>query len=217
MGEEWRARGTSRRNETQRKKERGICDHIRAKKRNEKRCCGYQQVEVWQTGSEREWKGERQMAKPRASEKTTEIEEKRIGTTSPVSSSSILRKSSPKMAGRAKHVCDDARNNVARASLSLGLTTNEGPRDTQWWFSRARKPHRGEGKARQSRYLVADNCNPTPARRGSGLISVRSNEAWSAKNARNLPRSGNDKRKNVQNRDRSLLAATWGSGAHAYN
>jgi len=64
----------------------------------------------------REWKRERerQIAKLRASKKTTEIEGKRIETTSPVSSSSILRKSSPKMAGRAKHVCDDARNIVAR-------------------------------------------------------------------------------------------------------
>lgn len=72
-----------------------------------------------QTGrEERKTERGRQRAKSRASEKTTEIERKRIGTTSPVSSSSILRKSSPKMVGRAKRAC---RTNVTSSSPSHRL------------------------------------------------------------------------------------------------
>lgn len=62
-------------------------------------------------------KREKDRAKSRASEKTTEIERKRIGTTSPISSSSILRKSSPKMVGCAKRVRDDE-HNIILISLS---------------------------------------------------------------------------------------------------
>lgn len=105
---------------------------------------------------------ERQTAKSRANEKTTEIERKRIGTTSPVSSSSILRKSSPKMVGRAKRV--RVTKNVTSSSPSRYHRHDRESRSPSWRTVIAVDINAG-GKSigDNTSISIADDCNPTPA------------------------------------------------------
>jgi len=104
--------GGERQKERERERQetkREIHDRTEAKKRDERRGRFHERIQM-QTNRKRE----NERVESRASEKTTEREGKgESETTSPVSSSSILRKSPPKMAGRAKRCTREDAHGIA--------------------------------------------------------------------------------------------------------